>query len=79
MSIGNLPFFVPFPGNFSEAALASGFSLCYNEGHSARRAAARSRLVRKEKPMLRPREVVSLWVDAFNSHDPEALAELYHE
>ena len=29
--------------------------------------------------MLRPREVVSLWVDAFNSHDPEALAELYHE
>lgn len=29
--------------------------------------------------MLRPREVVSQWVDAFNSHNPEALAELYHE
>ena len=29
--------------------------------------------------MLRPKEVVQLWVDAFNTGDPDALAELYHE
>lgn len=29
--------------------------------------------------MLRPKEVVQLWVDAFNSHDAEAITNLYHE
>lgn len=29
--------------------------------------------------MLRPKEVVCRWVDAFNAHDPEALAALYHD
>ena len=29
--------------------------------------------------MLRPKEVVQLWVDAFNSHDTEAITNLYHE
>lgn len=29
--------------------------------------------------MLRPREVVQLWVDAFNEHDVEAITALYHE
>lgn len=29
--------------------------------------------------MLRPREVVCRWVDAFNGHDVEALAGLYHD
>ena len=29
--------------------------------------------------MLRPKEVVQLWVDAFNSHDVEAITALYHE
>ena len=28
--------------------------------------------------MLRPKEVVQLWVDAFNAGDPDALAALYH-
>lgn len=29
--------------------------------------------------MLRPKEVVSRWVDAFNSHDVEGLAAFYHD
>ena len=29
--------------------------------------------------MLRPKEVVQLWVDAFNNHDVEAITALYHE
>lgn len=29
--------------------------------------------------MLRPKEVVQLWVDAFNRHDVEAITSLYHE
>lgn len=29
--------------------------------------------------MLRSKEVVRLWVDAFNSHDVEAITALYHE
>ena len=29
--------------------------------------------------MLRPKEVVQLWVDAFNKHDVEAITALYHE
>ena len=29
--------------------------------------------------MLRPKEVVQLWVDAFNSGDAEALSALYHD
>ena len=29
--------------------------------------------------MLRPKEVVQLWVDAFNKHDVEAITTLYHE
>lgn len=29
--------------------------------------------------MLRPKEVVQLWVDAFNRHDVEAITALYHE
>lgn len=29
--------------------------------------------------MLRPREVVQLWVDAFNCHDVEAIVRLYHD
>ena len=29
--------------------------------------------------MLRPKEVVQLWVDAFNCHDAEALVRLYHD
>ena len=29
--------------------------------------------------MLRPKEVVRLWVDAFNKHDVEAITALYHE
>ena len=29
--------------------------------------------------MLRPKEVVCKWVDAFNEHDAERIASLYHE
>ena len=29
--------------------------------------------------MLRPKEVVCKWVDAFNNHDVEAITGLYHE
>ena len=29
--------------------------------------------------MLRPREVVHLWVDAFNRHDTDAIVSLYHD
>lgn len=29
--------------------------------------------------MLRPKEVVCNWVDAFNNHDVEAITSLYHE
>lgn len=29
--------------------------------------------------MLRPKEVICRWVDAFNAHDVEAIACLYHE
>ncbi len=29
--------------------------------------------------MLRPKEVVCRWVDAFNEHDAEKIAGLYHE
>ena len=29
--------------------------------------------------MLRPKEVVCKWVDAFNSHDVEAIVSLYHD
>ena len=29
--------------------------------------------------MLRPKEVVCRWVDAFNGHDVEAIAGLYHD
>ena len=29
--------------------------------------------------MLRPKEVVCRWVDAFNAHDAEAAANLYHD
>ena len=29
--------------------------------------------------MLRPKEVVCKWVDAFNNHDVEAITTLYHE
>ena len=29
--------------------------------------------------MLRPKEAVQLWVDAFNRHDVEAITALYHE
>ena len=29
--------------------------------------------------MLRTKEVVQLWVDAFNNHDVEAITALYHE
>jgi ketosteroid isomerase-like protein len=29
--------------------------------------------------MLRPKEVVCKWVDAFNLHDVEAITSLYHE
>ena len=29
--------------------------------------------------MLRPKEVICRWVDAFNAHDVEAIASLYHE
>ena len=29
--------------------------------------------------MLRPKEVVCKWVDAFNSHDADKIASLYHE
>ena len=29
--------------------------------------------------MLRPKEVVCKWVDAFNDHDVEAITSLYHE
>ena len=29
--------------------------------------------------MLRPKEVVCKWVDAFNNHDVEAITSLYHE
>ena len=28
--------------------------------------------------MVRPKDVVNQWVDAFNSHDAEAIASLYH-
>ena len=29
--------------------------------------------------MLRPKEVVCKWVDAFNNHDVEAITSLYHK
>ena len=29
--------------------------------------------------MLRPKEVVCKWVEAFNNHDVEAITSLYHE
>ena len=29
--------------------------------------------------MLRPKEVVCKWVDAFNDHDVEAIVSLYHD
>ncbi len=29
--------------------------------------------------MLRPKEVVSKWVDAYNNHDVEEITSLYHE
>lgn len=29
--------------------------------------------------MLRPKEVICRWVDAFNNHDVEAITSLYHE
>ena len=29
--------------------------------------------------MLRPKEVVQSWVDAFNAGDPEAVSALYHD
>lgn len=29
--------------------------------------------------MLRPKEVVSKWVDAFNNHDVEEITSLYHK
>lgn len=29
--------------------------------------------------MLRPKEIICKWVDAFNSHDVEAMMELYHD
>ena len=29
--------------------------------------------------MLRPKEVVCKWVDAFNNHDVETITSLYHE
>ncbi|MCI8702865.1 MAG: nuclear transport factor 2 family protein [Anaerotignum sp.] len=29
--------------------------------------------------LLRPKEVVCRWVDAFNAHDAEAAANLYHD
>ena len=29
--------------------------------------------------MLRPKEVVHLWVDAFNRHDTDAIVSLYHD
>ena len=29
--------------------------------------------------MLRPKEVVCKWVDAFNNHDVEEITSLYHE
>ncbi len=29
--------------------------------------------------MLRPKEVVCKWVDAFNNHDIEEITSLYHE
>ena len=29
--------------------------------------------------MLRPKEVVCKWVDAFNNHDVEAIVSLYHD
>ena len=29
--------------------------------------------------MLRPKEVVCKWVDAFNSHDVEVIISLYHD
>lgn len=29
--------------------------------------------------MLRPKEVVCKWVDAFNGHDVDAIVSLYHD
>ncbi len=29
--------------------------------------------------MLRPKDVVCMWVDAFNQHDADAIAALYHD
>ena len=29
--------------------------------------------------MLRPKEVVCKWVDAFNDHDVDAIVSLYHD
>lgn len=29
--------------------------------------------------MLRPKEVICKWVDAFNSHDVESIVSLYHD
>ena len=29
--------------------------------------------------MLRPKDVVCKWVDAFNNHDVETITSLYHE
>jgi hypothetical protein len=29
--------------------------------------------------MLRPKEVVCKWVDAFNNHDVEAIVSVYHD
>ena len=29
--------------------------------------------------MLRPKEIVCKWVDAFNNHDVEAIMSLYHD
>ena len=31
------------------------------------------------KQMLRPKEVVNKWVDAFNGHDVDAIVSLYHD
>ena len=36
-------------------------------------------LAGKEIMMLRPKEVVCKWVDAFNDHDVEAIVSLYHD
>lgn len=33
----------------------------------------------EEIMMLRPKEVVCKWVDAFNGHDVDAIVSLYHD